>query len=240
MKEEFRNLIALHTNPNIPLSLCNILKVSNDDVDLNYLAKLQTLSTLFNRDLETLDISNRDAKPHLLNFLAQIKDKLISITNGNKDAPLNMLFSLAIATVKAKILHIERLVFIFKKIYRALYNGETNHPSKECDFLEGKENYSNERLYRAISNNNTDRTKKALELTAKYYDCGSLINDNLFNETYDYAFEHSGSIKMSRLAGVSIFRAATLKNYLPVNTNYVNYAEENPDSRTAKIIKALR
>lgn len=132
---------------------------------------------------------------------------------------------------------------LFKKIYKALREGQSGW--FKTDFWADKQNYTNdqflETLKKHIKENPKSRTASAWLLTTK------LVNEpdptKVFSEVYKEAFERSGIFKRSLLTSQTFFSANSLNHWLTSNqltNDLIQKNQENGNSRTAKILYALR
>lgn len=136
-------------------------------------------------------------------------------------------------------------ISLFKKIYAALYAGESSLFKK--DALAGTDNLTSQQVYNQIIIDKPDeRAKYAWQLTLKYSSSfkadAKETNSKLFRDIYLHAFERSGIFKRSRLFGQTIFSVKRLRRKLLTvsDAEIKSFAvAAKPGSRTAMIKQYL-
>tara|TARA_R110000868_G_scaffold236416_2_gene490443 strand:+ start:458 stop:1066 length:609 start_codon:yes stop_codon:yes gene_type:complete len=113
---------------------------------------------------------------------------------------------------------LERDISQFKKIYAALYAGESSLFKQ--DIITGTDHLTPRQFFqKIIIDKPDDRARFAWHLTLKHantikQDANPTVNPSLFKDIYLYAFEKSGIFKRSKLFGNSIFSIKKLRSQL--------------------------
>lgn len=140
------------------------------------------------------------------------------------------------STFEKSLMQKNQIANAFKKIYNALYTGETG--LFKSNFMAGRENYTNDELMQDIKKDHSERTGFALKLAQRYCQDYSYQNENLFTAIYKFSFANSSIFKRSCMLGITIFSSFTLNKYSVIKLN-PDFIDKHPESRSAKISFAL-
>lgn len=137
----------------------------------------------------------------------------------------------------------KKRLLAFKKIYQALYDGETT-VWKGANFLADKKQFSDDQLIEAMNhkmdNNPRGRTARAWQLALKYYENNLAQNETLFTEIYKQSFSNSGLFKRSTVTGITFFSGASFNKNVKLISKEKIAQHENDNTRTSKIYRALK
>jgi len=139
-------------------------------------------------------------------------------------------------------LNLPALVAAFKKIYKALYDGQTSW-LKSANFADSLNGLSDSKAEIAIKNhiaqNRQSRTAEAWFLAERHLgEDISAKNDDLFRWIYKYAFRNSSwFFKQSRTTGDRLFKARTVVDKIDQQSTRID--SSNDKTRSGKIRLAL-
>jgi len=198
---------------------------------------LELLPTIYNSPV--------DAKAHPLNVYRTTKPRTQEYNANHMGFWINF-------KAKNNNYHqnLPAIVAAFKKIYNALYDGQSSW-FKSTNFVKqhfevehnnsGNDAENQQNTIRAyIQQNPNSRTAYAWRLACDHFDnLNPNENRRLFNKIYQYAFANTGwFFKQSKSLGATLFATSTVKAKLNENMPIPGSLDDN--TRAGKIFNALR